>query len=246
MKEGICKNCGSIVFVDPKNENCHCLFCNCVFPTSEALEIAKNPTAYTYPNEEQPEYVDEKIKQEYAKNINSLDKLAESQKKNQAKAKKKPQYAIKTKVLPDINLSVKQVVMMIAGFALIALVFLGVMLPKTIKRDRQREGITAQFKKSMTSSELKETIDFDEGFVISHMDNSHLDLVIKEKPSKEDAIQIFKLYSDTRASVIGDISEDKKYNNVSLRIAIPEAGGYSISNQNISDLENLENVEELP
>jgi len=248
MQEGICKNCGSIIFVDPKKEKAHCLFCNCVFPTTEALEIAKDKSAYSFPNEEQPEVVDQEIEARYDKQIKSLKKLEESQKRNKAKAqaKNKPQYAVKTKELPDVNLSTKQIITLVTGFLVLALVFLGIMLPQTIKRDNHREEITARFKEDMTSSELKAAIDFDEGFVISEMNNSHLDLIIREELSVEEAIKIFELYSDTRAAVIGDVADEEKYKQVSLKIAVPEEGGYLIKDQDIADLEDHTNVIELP
>ena len=39
--------------LNDREELCECLFCDCVFPSAEAIEIAKNPSAYTYPNEPQ-------------------------------------------------------------------------------------------------------------------------------------------------------------------------------------------------
>ncbi len=51
---GICKNCGSLIVTDDREEMCECLFCDCVFPTAEAIEISKNPSGYTFPNEPQP------------------------------------------------------------------------------------------------------------------------------------------------------------------------------------------------
>lgn len=52
--QGICKNCGSLIILNGREEMCECLFCDCFFPSAEAIEIANNPGAYTFPNEPQP------------------------------------------------------------------------------------------------------------------------------------------------------------------------------------------------
>ena len=56
LKEGRCPNCGSIVSLNAKSEKGHCLFCDAVFDTSHALEIAANPEGVEFPNEPQPKY----------------------------------------------------------------------------------------------------------------------------------------------------------------------------------------------
>ena len=50
-KQGMCKNCGSLVMYDDRDELCECVFCNCVFPTSEAAEILANPDKFEFKNE---------------------------------------------------------------------------------------------------------------------------------------------------------------------------------------------------
>ena len=50
-KQGMCKNCGSLVMFDDRDELCECVFCNCVFPSSEAAEILANPDGYEFKNE---------------------------------------------------------------------------------------------------------------------------------------------------------------------------------------------------
>jgi hypothetical protein len=36
--------------LNDREELCECLFCDCVFPSAEAIEISANPGAYTFPN----------------------------------------------------------------------------------------------------------------------------------------------------------------------------------------------------
>ena len=51
VDHGMCKNCGSLVVLDENNENCTCLFCNCVFPREEAIKLLENHENYSFPNE---------------------------------------------------------------------------------------------------------------------------------------------------------------------------------------------------
>ena len=50
-KQGICKNCGSLVMFDDRDDLCECVFCNCVFPSAEAEQILRNPSGYEFKNE---------------------------------------------------------------------------------------------------------------------------------------------------------------------------------------------------
>ena len=49
--QGICKNCGSLIVFDERDEQCECVFCHCVFPSAEAIEIFNNPEGREFPNE---------------------------------------------------------------------------------------------------------------------------------------------------------------------------------------------------
>ncbi|MGB4610047.1 MAG: hypothetical protein ACOX3H_08410 [Saccharofermentanales bacterium] len=247
MQEGMCKNCGSIVFLDPKQENCHCLFCDCVFPAQEALEIAKNPQNYEFPNEEQPAYTGEEINPQHKKVNANLDQLIERREKK-AKVKPKPKYAVEKKEIPNVNLSKKQI-FTIMGIVVAAIaIFLVVTLPQTVTRDKHRADITAEFKKALSAEAYNDSIDFDQGFAIYRMNNTHVDLVSEADLTKEDARDIFASYCKVRADIhkIDPEDTDKAYSDVSIRIAMPGEGGYLIQNKNLTDLEDLALIEVLP
>ena len=38
----MCKNCGSLIVFDDRNENCECVFCHCIFPGEEAIKILED------------------------------------------------------------------------------------------------------------------------------------------------------------------------------------------------------------
>ena len=247
MQEGMCKNCGSIVYVDPKQENCHCLFCDCVFPSQEALEIKKNPDKYEFLNEEQPKFTGEEINPQQTKINTNLDQLVEKKTKK-TKAKPKPKYNVEKKALPDINLSRKQILSLVGIVIAITALFLVIMLPQTVNRDQQRAKITEQFKMELSDEVYKESLDFDNGFSISRLKNSHVELITDNNFTKEDARHIFETYCMIRADVM-DISltdQEKAYNSVTLKISIPEEGGFLVEDKNSNDLESLAAIVELP
>ena len=47
-KQGMCKNCGSLIIFADRSENCECIFCHCIFPGAEAVKILENPDDYTF------------------------------------------------------------------------------------------------------------------------------------------------------------------------------------------------------
>lgn len=247
MQEGMCKNCGSIVYVDPKQDNCHCLFCDCVFPTEEALDIIRHPEDFEFPNEEQPEYTGEEINPQQSKINANLNQQVEKREKK-AKAKAKPKYAVESKQLPDINLTKKQILSVVAIVAVIAGLFLLITLPQTIRRDNQRVEITDRLKTELSEQSYNEALDFNEGFAISRIRNSYVDIISAGDLSKEDAVDIFETYCKTRADVMNiDLNEtNKAYNDVVLRISMAGEGGFLIKDQDLSDLANLDSITELP
>ncbi|NLJ69967.1 MAG: hypothetical protein GX328_00685 [Clostridiaceae bacterium] len=249
MQEGMCKNCGSLVYVDPKHENCHCLFCDCVFPAKEALEIVKHPQDYEFLNEEQPEYKGEAINPQQTKVNANLDQLIERrEKKSKAASKPKPKYAIEKKEIPDVNLSKKQILTIIGIVLAVVAIFLVITLPQTVTRDQHRANITDEFKKALNDETYNDLIDYDQGFAIYRMNNTHADLIVEAELSKEDARDIFASYCEARANVHNIDLEDmnKVYADVSFRISMPGNGGYLIRDKNLADLDNLELIEVLP
>lgn len=244
MQEGICKNCGSIVFVDPKEENCHCLFCDCVFPGQEALEIAKDPSAYTFPNEKQPEYIPEGKGGQKA-NYDQAFRQAAQAKRAESAAKKRPQYEIKSKSLPDVNLSPKQVISMVAILVAIVALFLVLILPQTYKRDQARRVIQDEFQTRLKASGLDPNIDYDKGFALSHMDNSRLDLVANKAISESDAEELFEIYCQAKQAADGE-SASPDSSPLSLRVAVPEKGGFLINLKTLAEVKGGGALTELP
>ena len=50
-KQGMCRNCGSLVVFDDRDDNCECVFCHCIFPSEEAVALLANPEGHEFKNE---------------------------------------------------------------------------------------------------------------------------------------------------------------------------------------------------
>ena len=49
--QGMCRNCGSLIMFDNRDDMCECVFCNCVFPSEEAVSLLDNPEGHEFKNE---------------------------------------------------------------------------------------------------------------------------------------------------------------------------------------------------
>ena len=47
----MCRNCGSLVVFDDRDDTCECVFCHCVFPSKEAVALLTNPEGHEFKNE---------------------------------------------------------------------------------------------------------------------------------------------------------------------------------------------------
>ena len=47
----MCRNCGSLVVFDDRDDTCECVFCHCVFPSEEAVALLANPEGHEFKNE---------------------------------------------------------------------------------------------------------------------------------------------------------------------------------------------------
>lgn len=137
LKEGRCPNCGSILQLDADAEKGHCLFCDAVFENEEAFEIAKNPSAYTFPNLPQPKYegpsLDPKVTAGAAQQVKKT--------KKKEKPPPPPVYVPKEPVeLPDISLptKVKVRILLISLAVIIAIVGISAPIIKKKRFDPRR------------------------------------------------------------------------------------------------------------
>ncbi|MCR4689399.1 MAG: hypothetical protein K5745_07625 [Saccharofermentans sp.] len=50
-QQGKCRNCGALVIFDDRFDECECVFCHCIFPSSEAIALLENSEGHEFKNE---------------------------------------------------------------------------------------------------------------------------------------------------------------------------------------------------
>lgn len=242
--QGICKNCGSLIILNDREELCECLFCDCVFPTSEALAIAKNPEEYTFPNEPQP-------KREGVKRYNVVpvypDPIPNAIKQQVAVSTTTSVEKNPYEVSADQIKAPKDVVIKIAVSFLAALVLvLAISAPLYFSRQKNKKAIAESIDNVFVQAGIDvntEKVDGHfVGFSLSGQKNDRLRVVTDSEVSPEVAFDVFKGYAALRANQYGlkDESFGKYY--APIRVDLVSADAEYIIDFDSSEDMTVENI----
>lgn len=230
-KHGMCKNCGSLIVFDDRNENCECVFCHCIFPGEEAIKILENPDDYTFANEE----IEESKEQThyYATKVNP-DMVASAVARDQLMKSKENSNSIKPsdfEVSPnDVKAPVKLTAIIIGSVALIILIIVAISLPlyksrKALKADLNSnigtvfEGVCEV---DTTSDELGHT----KGYSIFGQTCQNIKVALSTSVTEDDCKKMFNNYVELRASKAG--ITDNKADGVTMEVYVSN-GVYTVS-----------------
>jgi hypothetical protein len=231
LKEGRCLNCGSILFLDPKSEKGHCLFCDAVFDNKEAFLAAANPSAYEFKNEEQPPYEGPNLD---PRPVYTAPVMPVATKRPAAR---EPEFVSKVEKVPELVIPQRKKMILIGATVLVVAVFLAIFLPLTLRRDRQREEIRDAF--AVRLSETVGAVDLETNFNITNQNNSQFILSLTAAVDEAKACEIYETYCEVRSEAM-DIDAKDRYDGVSMRLVTPD-GGYLFHDNPVS-----ENLELLP
>ena len=205
-KQGMCKNCGSLVMYDDRDELCECVFCNCVFPTSEAAEILANPDKFEFKNE--------KIeKQEGAKHYYSspvLPDIVEKAVKRDVVSKTQTDNsklkANEFEISPnDVKAPKKLVIGMAAGAFAIVAIIVAIALPLFLSRKTLTEAITADIDTVFAASD--NNFDYKQ-FDIYGLSCQYVKIGVSADLTDDEAKQFYANYSKLRSEKSGNASGD--------------------------------------
>ncbi len=227
-KQGICKNCGSLIMLNDREETCECLFCDCVFPSAEALEIAQNPTAYTFPNEKMEKHEGTKkynVTPVYPDPVPTAVKRAEAT--ASLKVEKNPY-----EVSPDDIKAPRKVLLLILGVTLaIVLVVLGIFFPLYSERMTHRNNLSASVSGvfSEFSVDSTKTDGYYSGFSLQGQTNGILTVTTSEPVTNDEVLLTFENYAALRAKEYGIKQSDFSgyYDAVILKVYAAN-GSYSL------------------
>ncbi|MBO4242109.1 MAG: hypothetical protein IKT14_04210 [Clostridiales bacterium] len=205
--QGMCRNCGSLIMFDDRDTECECVFCNCIFPSSEAVEIFENPEGRTFPNEKFEPSKENKhhhttrvFSDEHLETAIKRDELARA---NKPETKKDNEFEISPN---DVKAPRKLVIGLIgATVAIVALVIV-IALPIRNRRKDATENIMAQINTVFEGIEVDATLDESGnpvGYNISGQSCQHINILTEDQVDESKAKDIFDNYCDLRADILG-------------------------------------------
>lgn len=228
--QGICKNCGSLIVFDERDEQCECVFCHCVFPSAEAIEIFNNPEGREFPNEKyEPTTGGVKHNVTRVYSTESLEKsiAREELRKANSEGPKTNEYEVQAK---DVKAPKKLVIGVVASVIIIAAVILAITYPMYKNRTALRADIEADISVVFDGIADVETDsdaegNYYSGFSVFGQTCQYLNAVTTDELEEEDAEAIFENYCALRAEKIADVSGDI-HDGVQVKIYC--SGGYYI------------------
>jgi hypothetical protein len=191
---------------DDRDELCECVFCNCVFPTSEAAEILANPDKFEFKNE--------KIeKQEGAKHYYSspvlpdiVEKAVKRDVVSKAQTDTAKLKANEFEISPnDVKAPKKLVIGMAVGAFAIVAIIVAIALPLFLSRKTLTEAITADIDTVFAASD--KSFDYKQ-FDIYGLSCQYVKIGVSADLTDEEAKQFYANYSKLRSDKSGNATGD--------------------------------------
>ena len=227
----MCKNCGSLIVFDDRNENCECIFCHCIFPGEEAIKIFENPGDYTFANEtfeetsDSTHYYMNKVNPDMVTSAVARQKLAES--KEDSLAIKPSDFEISPK---DVKAPTKLKMIMLGSLAIFVILVIAISLPfyksrtaltKSIKEaiPQALDGIASI---DLTSDEAGNA----KGYALYGQTCDQIKLAADSDVTEKICEELFIKYTDLRAQK-AEITTDK-YKGVTMEVYVKN-GVYTVT-----------------
>jgi len=211
-KQGMCKNCGSLIIFDDRSENCECIFCHCIFPGAEAVKILENPDDYTFANEEIAE--SSESTHYYATKVNP-DMIESAVARDKAQKAKEDSGSIKPsdfEISPnDVKAPAKLKAILVGATAVFVILVVAVTFPFYSSRKSLKNDIVDGM------SRLNAIVVFDPAnkdagaanrYMIYGQTCQNVKLAVASEIGEEECKSLFKEYTELRAEKAG-ISSDK-------------------------------------
>lgn len=233
--QGMCKNCGSLLFFDDSSDKCECVFCHCIFPSSEAIEIFNNPSEYTFKNEKIEASKDGK--HYYATPVYqdivtpTVKKVEENAKKSTSTGKVgtvKNEFEISPK---DVKAPLKTVLIMVGAVVLFLGIVAAIAIPSYFSRTKLEKDIASQI--DVVFEDVAEVnTDVEDGLVVGYtlsgLSCQEIIVCTEDEITEDEATTLFENYCQLRAQCRDN---DDLYTSVSMEIFC-EGGIYRVSEKN--------------
>ncbi|MCQ2482798.1 MAG: hypothetical protein MJ153_04885 [Clostridia bacterium] len=212
--QGMCKNCGSLLIFDDRNDQCECVFCNCIFPAEEALKIFENPKDYTFPNEVIAP--SENSNKHYYSTPVFPDQVPAAVKREATRKQNRSSVVVKEneyEISPnDVKAPKKTVVVISAVMAAILVLVVCITIPLY----RTREAISSYMVDNISSifegiAEVDCSVDDDGktiGYVLHGFHCQSVSVIVNNEVTESDVAAMLNSYADLRSKKTGDDKKD--------------------------------------
>lgn len=204
----MCRNCGSLVMFDDRDELCECVFCNCVFPSKEAAELLANPDGHEFKNEKFE-------KQEGSKHYYSnpvmpdvVEKAVQRDKVSKPLSDSTKLKANEFEISPnDVKAPKKLVIGMAAGSVALVAIILAIAIPLFITRKSLTDSITADIN-TIFDTPASDSAESYRQFNIYGLSCQYIKVGTSEDITDDEAKALYSNYTKLRAEKRGNDSGD--------------------------------------
>lgn len=230
-KQGMCRNCGSLVVFDDRDDQCECIFCNCVFPAEEAVALLENSEGHEFKNEKFE--VREGGKHYYSNPV--MPDMVQKAVQREVVSPKKDDLKLKPsefEVSPsDVKAPKKLVIAFAAGVVAVVGIILAISLPLYNSRTKLRTSIEADIDAVFDGVEGDKTAEFEgRQFKIYGLSCQTIKLALPAGINKETAQNYYSKYCELRASK----RDGNKSGSVTMEIFTPDTI-FHVSEDGVTD-----------
>lgn len=230
-KQGMCRNCGSLVVFDDREDTCECVFCHCVFPSAEAVALLENPDGHEFKNEKFE--AKEGGKHYYSNPVlpdtvqKAVQRAAVSPKSDDLKLKPS-----EFEVSPnDVKAPKKLVIAFVAGTVAAILIVLAIAFPLYLSRTKLKDAIETEINTVFDGVEGDKKAELaGRQYKIYGSSCQSIKLALPSGIDKTIAQNYFSKYCELRASK----REGNTAGNVTMEIFTPDTI-YYVSNEGVKD-----------
>ena len=231
-KQGMCRNCGSLVVFDDRDENCECVFCHCVFPSEEAVALLENPEGHEFKNEK---FEAKEGGKHYYSNPVMPDTVTKAVQR-EAVSSKGDDLKLKPnefEVSPnDVKAPKKLVIGYTAATVAVILIVLAISFPLYLSRKKLKEAISTDINMTFDSIEKEEAAG--RQYIIYGLTCQNIKLSLPNGIDKATAQNYYSKYCELRAAK----RDGNNSGNVKMEIFTPDTI-YLVSGEGVT-----ENVQE--
>lgn len=206
--EGLCKNCGSLIMLEQRETLCECLFCNCVFPASEAIDLAADSTGHVFPNEPYEKREDTK---KYTVTPVYVDPIPAAVKRAEQSAAIEKKEVVEYEVTPeDVEFPKKTLWLILSFTAVFIAAVLAIAIPMYMFRTSHREALAEKMDTVFEgfTVDTKKQDGYYTGFYLHGQKNTQLSVVTEDAVNPELVYAAFENYALCRAEEYGLDKDD--------------------------------------